>query len=71
MVNIKGNIGKKFQPSIFYRSRENHVSPKTFQTYIRIYGQTVISNYRKIAKKVILMDVYRIYVDIVTGEKLS
>ena len=27
-----GNIAKKFQPSIFYRSRENRVFPKTFRT---------------------------------------
>ena len=32
MLDIDGNVDKKFQLSIFYRSRENHVSPKTFQT---------------------------------------
>ena len=32
MLHIDGNVEKKFQPSIFYRSRENHVFSKTFQT---------------------------------------
>ena len=39
MLHIDVNIDKKLQPSIFYRSQENHVSLKT-------YGQTDISNYR-------------------------
>ena len=42
MLLNKGNVVKKFHTSIFYRSRENLVSLKTFKTY----GQTDISNYR-------------------------
>ena len=30
MPHIDGNVDKKFQPSIFYRNRKNHVSPKTY-----------------------------------------
>ena len=43
-VKIAKNLLRQseFQPSIFYRNRENHVSHKTFQTY----AQTDISNYR-------------------------
>ena len=32
MLDNDGNVDKKFQLSIFYRSRENHIFPKTFQT---------------------------------------
>ena len=42
MLHTDVNVDKKFQPSIFYRNRENHVSSKTFQTD----RQTDISNYR-------------------------
>ena len=42
MLDIDGNVDKNFQLSIFYRSRENHVSPKTFQTD----GHTNILNHR-------------------------
>ena len=42
MLHIVGNVDKKFQSSIFYRSRENHVSSKTFQTY----GHADISSYK-------------------------
>ena len=41
-----GNIVKKFQTSIFYRSRENHVSPKARHTDMQTYRQMDISNYR-------------------------
>ena len=40
------NVVKKFQTSIFYRSRENHVSPKTRHMDMQTYGQMDISNYR-------------------------
>ena len=42
MLHIDRNVDKKFELSINYRSRENHVAPKTFQTD----GHTDISNYR-------------------------
>ena len=41
-----GNVVKKFQPFIFYRSRENYVSPKLRQTDGLTERQTDISNYR-------------------------
>ncbi len=41
MLHSDGNVDKKFQHSIFYRSRENHVYPKTLD--IR---QMDISNYK-------------------------
>ena len=28
MLHIYGNVDKKFKPSTYYSSRENHVSPK-------------------------------------------
>ena len=34
MLNIDGNVDKKFQHSIFYRSREYYVYPNTFQADI-------------------------------------
>ena len=33
MLHIDGNVDKKFQLSIFYRSRENNDSSQTFQTF--------------------------------------
>ncbi len=52
MLHIDGNVDKNFQPSIFYRSRENHVSLKSFR-------HTDISNYRlaslQMAKKTNLL----------------
>ena len=40
MLRIDGNVDNKFQPSIFYRSWENHVSPQNVsdrQTYRRTF----------------------------------